>query len=552
MLRILLITALSFILPLTAAHAKRYALVIGNSHYGNAIGDLKNPVNDAKDMAAVLAKKGFSVTTLTDANQREMKEGITQFTQQLVEKHSMGLFFFAGHGMELDGHNFLIPIGAKIESESDIPYEGVDSGRVMGGMEASGNDLNLIILDACRNNPFARSFRSASKGLARVDPPKGSLILYATSPGEVAADGTGKNGLFTQHLLKAIDQSNVPVEKVFKITANQVFKESAKKQLPWQSGVILGEFYFSQTDEKKPAPSNQENNDENIFWASIQSETQAGFFKSYLEKYPKGKYAAVANLKIQQFEGAVKIQKSAITNALHAPKKSRATSDASLSDTFLNMDFVSIKADCFAMGGGEELSDEVPEHKVCITQDYVLGKYEVTQAQWLQVMGNNPSKFIADNKPVESVSWNDVQTFIAKLNQQTGLTYRLPTEAEWEYACRAKENNRYCGSNSISNVAWYDDNANNRSHEVGERKANALGLYDMTGNVAEWVEDWYAHGYYENSALNNPKGALVGTSRVVRGGSWSSFEDLGRTVARYRSNPDDRFNYLGFRLARTQ
>ncbi len=552
MLRILLITVLSFILPITAVHAKRYALVIGNSEYGNAIGDLKNPVNDAKDMAAVLTKKGFSVTTLTNANQREMKESISQFTQQLVEKHSMGLFFFAGHGIEVDGHNFLIPIGAKIESESDVPYEGVDSGRVMGGMEASGNDLNLIILDACRNNPFARSFRSASKGLARVDPPKGSLILYATSPGDVAADGTGKNGLFTQHLLKAIGQSHAPVEKVFKITANQVFKESAKKQLPWQSGVILGEFYFSQADEKKPASNHQANNDETVFWSSIQSETQASFFKSYLSKYPKGKYAAVANLKIQQYESAVKIQKPAINKLQKASKKSRETADAILIDAFLNMSFVAVKAGCFAMGGGEELSDEVPEHKVCLTQDYVLGKYEVTQAQWQLVMENNPSKFVADDKPVESVSWNDVQTFITKLNQQTGLSYRLPTEAEWEYACRAKENKSYCGSNVISDVAWYDDNSNNRSHEVGERRANALGFYDMTGNVAEWVQDWYTHDYYENSSLNNPKGPLEGASRVVRGGSWSSFEDLGRTVARYRSNPDDKFNYLGFRLARTR
>jgi len=552
MLRILLITTLLFILPFTAVQAKRYALVIGNSDYGNAIGDLKNPVNDAKDMAAVLAKKGFSVTTLTNANQREMKESITQFTQQLVEKHSMGLFFFAGHGIEVDGHNFLIPIGAKINSESDVPYEGVDSGRVMGGMEASGNELNLIILDACRNNPYARSFRSASKGLARVDPPKGSLILYATSPGDVAADGTGKNGLFTQHLLKAIDQSHAPVEKVFKITANQVFKESNKKQLPWQSGVILGDFYFSQVDEKKPAASNSINNDENIFWASLQNETQASFFKSYLSKYPKGKYVSVANLKIQQYENALNTQKLAKSNTPQASKKLRATDESNLRDAFLNMDFVSIKADCFKMGGGEELSDEVPAHRVCLTQDYVLGKYEVTQAQWQRIMGNNPSKFVSDDKPVESVSWNDVQTFIIKLNQQTGLSYRLPTEAEWEYACRAKENNSYCGSNAIADVAWYDDNSNNRSHEVGERKPNALGLYDMTGNVAEWVQDWYEHGYYESSALKNPQGSLKGTSRVVRGGSWSSFEDLGRAVARYRSHPDDKFNYLGFRLARTQ
>ncbi|MDC9727746.1 MAG: caspase family protein [Methyloprofundus sp.] len=282
MRRFLLLISCVLFFSTTTAYAKRYALIIGNSQYGNEIGNLRNPVNDAQDMSALLKKKGFTVSTLTNATQREMKSSITQFTQQLTEKGSMGLFFFAGHGIEVDGHNFLIPIGANIQSESDVPYEGVDSGRVMGGMEASGNNLNLIILDACRNNPYARSFRSASKGLARIDPPKGSLILYATSPGDVAADGVGRNGLFTQHLLQAIDQSHEPVEKVFKITANKVFNESSKKQLPWQSGVILGDFYFSKNKSKK-ADVNTKNN-ENIFWASIQDETQPSFFNSYLKQ----------------------------------------------------------------------------------------------------------------------------------------------------------------------------------------------------------------------------------------------------------------------------
>lgn len=128
----------------------------------------------------------------------------------------------------------------------------------------------------------------------------------------------------------------------------------------------------------------------------------------------------------------------------------------------------------------------------------------------------------------------------------------MPTEAEWEYACRAKKSAQYCGSNSISSVAWYDDNSNHRAHAVGEKQANDFGLHDMTGNVAEWVGDWYQHGYYENSPVNDPQGALAGSSRVVRGGSWFSMNELGRTFARYRSNPDDKFSYVGFRLLRTQ
>ena len=546
MQRFILFISLTLFFSTSAVHAKRYALVIGNSNYGKEIGDLRNPVNDAQDMAALLKQKGFTVSILTNATQREMKSGINEFTKQLVEKDSMGLFFFAGHGIEVDGHNFLIPIGANINSESDVPYEGVDSGRVMGGMEASGNNLNLIILDACRNNPYARSFRSASKGLARIDPPKGSLILYATSPGDVAADGAGRNGLFTQHLLKAIAQSHQPVEKVFKITANKVFNDSGKRQLPWQSGVILGDFYFSKSKLKKVDDGSK--NSENIFWTSIQGETQASFFRSYLKQYPKGNYVALANLKLQQYKEQPKQQKR-VVEKVTTPKKDKKLV---LKDAFLNMELVKIQAACFQMGGDEELSDEVPKHHVCINQNYEIGKYEVTQAQWQKVMGSNPAKFKAANNPVESVSWGDVQSFIKQLNEKTGLKYRLPTESEWEYACKAKKNQQYCGGDSIANVAWYDDNSNNRTHAVGEKQANAFGLHDMTGNVAEWVGDWYQHGYYEDSPKNDPQGATTGSSRVVRGGGWFSMDELGRTAARYRSNPKDKFSYVGFRLLRTQ
>ena len=186
-----LLLSLLLIVLVPSAHAQRYALVIGNSNYGSNIGALKNPINDAKDMSALLRKKDFKVTTLTNANQRQMEQSIAQFSKQLNEKNAVGLFFFAGHGIEVGGRNYLIPLNANINGEGDVKYEAVDAGRVMSGMEYAGNNLNMIVLDACRNNPFARSFRSASRGLARMDPPKGSLVLYATSPGDVAADGSG-------------------------------------------------------------------------------------------------------------------------------------------------------------------------------------------------------------------------------------------------------------------------------------------------------------------------------------------------------------------------
>jgi len=288
-------TVLIILLSLTISphvYAKRYALVIGNGGYSADIGRLKNPVNDANDMATMLRKKEFSVIKLTNANQRDIEQGISRFTKQLHEKDAVGLFFFAGHGMGLNGSNYLIPIGANIKGEGDVKYEAVDAERVMSGMQYAGNNLNMVILDACRNNPFARSFRSASRGLVRVAPPTGSLILYATSPGKVAADGKGRNGVFTQHLLTAIDTPNAKIEEVFKATANKVYQATHKKQLPYQAGIILGDFYFSGhtpvlNNTPVPTKTSHLQNTEMTFWNSIVNETNVVYFKSYLKKYPK-------------------------------------------------------------------------------------------------------------------------------------------------------------------------------------------------------------------------------------------------------------------------
>lgn len=184
------------VLPITALSSQdnRIALIIGNGAYESS--PLRNPVNDANDMAGALRKLGFSVTLRINADQRGMETSIDEFGLQL-RSGATGLFYFAGHGMQVKGINYLIPIGANIQTASDTRYEAVDAGRILGKMEDAGNGLNVVILDACRDNPLARSFRSRSRGLARMDAPKGSLIAYATAPGSVAGDGDGRNGIYT-------------------------------------------------------------------------------------------------------------------------------------------------------------------------------------------------------------------------------------------------------------------------------------------------------------------------------------------------------------------
>jgi formylglycine-generating enzyme required for sulfatase activity len=220
------------------------------------------------------------------------------------------------------------------------------------------------------------------------------------------------------------------------------------------------------------------------------------------------------------------------------------------------IEMVYVRGGCFQMGDtfGDGGNDEKPVHEVCVS-DFYLGKYEVTQEQWMDVMGHNPSRFEGDRQPVEQVSWNEVQQFIAKLNAMTGKRYRLPTEAEWEYAARSGgRKEKWAGTsneNMLGDYAWYSKNSDERTHVVGTKKPNGLGIYDMTGNVWEWCQDVYGDEYYEESPRDNPKGSKSGSYRVNRGGSWGNDSEDVRAAIRYDLNAVYRSSGVGFRLSRT-
>ena len=221
------------------------------------------------------------------------------------------------------------------------------------------------------------------------------------------------------------------------------------------------------------------------------------------------------------------------------------TREAILNRLVANM--VRVEGGTFTMGSDD--GDEKPTHQVMLST-YYIGKYEVTQAEWKAVMGTNPSNHKGDNLPVGGVSWGDCQEFIRKLNELTGKQFRLPTEAEWEYAARGgnKSNKtKYAGGSDIDNVGWYWDNSNCNAHPVGRKRPNELGLYDMTGNVWEWCQDW--HGDYSSASQTNPQGPATGRNRVVRGGSWYNEAQYCRLSHRGSAPPDWRLYYIGLRLA---
>ena len=244
------------------------------------------------------------------------------------------------------------------------------------------------------------------------------------------------------------------------------------------------------------------------------------------------------------------------------PKKDIPKADTDLPKTFKNsigMDFLLIPAGSFKMGSapGSGVNDEHPQHPVEITHPFYLQTTEVTQEQWKKVMGDNPSKYkkCGNDCPVETVSWNDAQKFIKKLNDMEGTdTYRLPTEAEWEYAARAGTTTEYSfgdDAGQLGRYGWYAKNSGRETHPAGGRKPNAWGLYDMHGNVWEWCQDWYGDDYYKKNPDKNPKGPQTGIQRVIRGGGWYYDAPFCRSATRAFLTPDFRYASFGFRLVRT-
>jgi formylglycine-generating enzyme required for sulfatase activity len=637
----------------SAAKERKIALVIGNSAY--TVSPLKNPANDARLMADTLRSLGFIVDERTNLGQGEMKTAIEAFGRS-IKKGGVGLFYYAGHGMQVNGRNYLIPVDTDIQGEAEVDIKAVDAGAVLAKMDMAQNVMNIVILDACRNNPFTRSFRSSGAGLATMDAPSGTIIAYATSPGKVASDGTGANGLYTQEVVKAVKKPGLKIEDAFKQVRSSVQSMTKGRQVPWESSSLVGDFYFagsaggvdtSKLDSlaegskerkaelarlmKLEADAAKQRQKEQAEIARKEEElaaldSQIVAMKSKLGTTEAGPndnlekmLAMVENkeadalkieklkqqheakevrrqVEIQQLKKEARVKSiPAIENDIanfekianspygkdmvSAAWKSLTTKytyvegiagirEGSVwqlrrllvdgiapnwNDPETGMEFVFVKGGCFQMGDtfGDGDIDEKPVHEVCVN-DFYIGKYEVTQAQWRKYMRYNPSVFqnCGDNCPVEGVSWNGTQDYIGILNQRTDKNYRLPTEAEWEYAARSGgKSEKYSGGNDVNSVAWYDGNSDGKTHVVGHKQPNGLGIYDMSGNVSEWCQDWYDGNYYSSSPKDNPQGPSRSINRVIRGGSWNKSARL--TLATYRIWSYPGYTNGGFRLVKT-
>jgi formylglycine-generating enzyme required for sulfatase activity len=514
------IIALLCVMALPVFAQQKYALVIGNGNY-SGITKLNNPVNDANDMAVALQGLGFTVDKVLNGSLEQMEGAVTRLKSRLAGAGSAyGLLFYAGHGVQSNGENYLIPVDAAIQSESYLRNRALSVSAMLDELNAAGNELNIVILDACRDNPFSWK-RSGTRGLTLVaNQPKGSLIVYATAAGSTVADGNGRNGLFTGHLLTNLKTPGLEVTEVFRRTMGDVARSSDNQQ--------------------HPAVYNQ---------------------------YPGVAYLGTRPTVVTP------------TPAPVTPAPVPPTAPPPIRPASANM--VWVEGGTFQMGSESGESHEKPVHEVTV-KGFYLGKYEVTQKEWYDVMGTmvRQQRDMADkawsmagegdNYPMYYVSWQEAIEYCNRRSMKEGLTpcyrgsgnsitcdwkangYRLPTEAEWEYAAKDGIKNflttEYAGSNSVGAVAWYGDNSDGSTHAVGTKAGNALGIYDMSGNVWEWCWDW--KGDYNGSAQTDQRGPASGSYRVCRGGTWSHPASYARSAGRNGGPPSSRSDNLGFRLAR--
>lgn len=496
---------------------QRIALVIGNSRYRQQ--PLPNPVLDARAIAAALGGLGFKVTALTDSGRTAMVRALEEFKRQL-RGAGVGLFYFAGHGVQIDGRNYLVPVDTDMASEEQVKYNTIRLDDVLDTLNEGGPAVKIVVLDACRNNPFERA-RGSGGGLAPVlSAAEGTLIAYATSPGKVALDGKpGENGLYTSFLLKALQEPGLKIEEVFKLTRTLVARATGGRQLPWETTSLFGELIL------KPGTPGQATMVANAGQSAQQS-----------------------------FRGLDR-----------AARPERLPPGASFRDCERCPEMVVVPPGAFTMGSsGEEPGrhpSEGPQHGVAFARPFAVGRFEVTFEEWEACLLDggcdrwpNDQGWGRGKRPVIDVNWEDAARYAAWLSRRTGKPYRLLSEAEWEYAARAGAATARPWGTEIgtarSNCSGCGGaDGGRRTTPAGSFAANRWGLSDMLGNAWEWVADC-RNPTYEGAPADGTAWATGDCAlRMLRGGSWVTAPRGVRSATRAYFPAARRDVNIGFRVA---
>jgi len=378
---------------------ERVALVIGNSNYANS--PLANPVNDARLIAATLRQLDFDVIEQLDADENTMERAIQDFGDRLedIGKKAVGLFYYAGHGVQLDGVNYLIPIGAQIDRERRIKSEAVSTNVVMDAFEYARNELNFLILDSCRDNPYASSSRSAQRGLASMDAPAGTLIAYATAPGRTASDGDGENSPYSSALATAMRQKGVLVEQMLKNVSRSVVAETGNEQRPWVASSLIVDFYF---DEEASDDDDSEEDEliskanferENRFWRGIQDSGTVEYFKEYLRQFPDGTFTDLARIRVTE----LREERSSISDQRSQPRQQAipvSVFDSSTADIQTRNVATRVEEKRWDWSAYIEAAPEVIDHVICV--EYTLHETFTPQVRSVCDRGSSARPYALD------------------------------------------------------------------------------------------------------------------------------------------------------------
>lgn len=591
---------------------KRWALVIGVDEYTDEqITGLRGGANDARTLAAALiAHAGFPsdqvivLATGESGSRLPTRTNILRYLSNLsgnVPKDGLLLVSFSGHGIERDGQAFLLPSDATAaDSVKLLESTAVSVSTIHEWIRESGVGQVMVLLDACRNDPTAGRADSTNALSAAYTrgfdfdianrEVQAFATIYATSVGARAYEYVEKRqGYFTWAVVEGLSGAAADAKGRVTLAGLVTFVQEVvpkrvtvdygpgKQQRPlaFIGGYRADDLILAVTTAQEvvtvvSAPVAvpvivDPKAGELALWKAIESSRDAADFVDYLKRYPTGTYEGAARAKLRQLRTA---------EVEPAPAQPLPAASLQASDTAVDLgdgvriEMVLVPAGGFEMGGGYGETDERPRRWVTISKPYLVGKYEVTQRQWKAVMGSNPSKFMGnDNLPVEQVTWDECNEFIRRLNAKTGMAFRLPTEEEWEYACRAGTLGTWAGS--MDSIGWYYENAGrsplsdsnwdssaarsngNQTHPVGQKQPNGWGLYDMHGNVMEWCADLYDAGYPSRGSRRVPMDPAKGSFRTYRGGGWISRAANCRSADRSGYAPTTRYSFLGLRLARS-
>lgn len=570
-------------------HPDRVALVIGNAAYPMA--PITDGLSEARAVAAALRNGGFDVVSVDDAGSAALQDAIATFTGKL--RHgTQAVVFYTGHAVQLRGRNFLVPVDPRQRSAAEIAQAAVDLDMLLDALIVARPASAVVVLDASRDNPWQGELSGQAKGLLPVERMAAVGVMFTAAPGRTVADAGPRRNLAVDEWVKAIATPGLDMAAALIRTRDAVARLTRRGQQVWISsdppaGLIVTPAaragQIAQTSRAviplppMESPAARQDAYELSFWESIRSSENPAEYRAYLNAYPNGRFAALARTREQQYAGrrpsaqppAASPQPSGTVASAREPPRPTAPAPAAPAPSSAKLlrdcencpELALIPPGTFEMGANELYEFEKPVHAVAIRNGFYIGLREVTFEEWDACVDQggcthrpNDRGLGRGKRPVTDIHWNDANAYLAWLSARTGRRYRLPTEAEWEYAARGGTATTYPWGATLvkerANCIGCNDPARRQAVETGQYPANGFGLYDMAGNAAEWVADCWSDSYRATPRDGSAFTAPGCRERVLRGGSFNNDPRYLRSAARFKYEADVRFYTNGFRVVR--